>query len=106
MAEDKAIKTNNTASDRSAFAQAVKASLNTAKQKTDAIRRRDSQLFMANVVSPAAATLLAGLAAAIGGNQMFPLAAAQADDGGWRLACILAAIFGFIATISGVFKKQ
>lgn len=106
MAEDKAIKTNKTASDHSAFVQTVKASLNTAKQKTDAIRRRDSQLFMANVVSPAAATLLAGLAAAIGGNQMFPQAAAQVDDGGWKLACALVAIFGFVATISGMFKKQ
>ena len=37
---------------------------------------------------------------------MFPQAATQSADGGWRLACILAAIFGFIATVSGMFKKQ
>jgi len=102
MAEDKT-KTNK---DHSAFAQAVKASLNIAKQKTDALRRRDSQLFMANVISPAAATLLAGFAAAIGGNQMFPQAAAQMEDGGWKLACALVAIFGFIATVTSMFKKQ
>jgi hypothetical protein len=42
----------------------------------------------------------------IGGNAMFPQAAAQVDDGGWKLACLLAAIFGFVATVSGVFKKQ
>ncbi len=28
------------------------------------------------------------------------------EDGGWKLACALVAIFGFIATISGMFKKQ
>ena len=106
MAEDKAIKTNKTASDHAAFIQAVKASLSTARQKTDAIRQRDLQLFIANVVSPAAATLLAGLAAVIGGNQMFAQAAAQMEDGGWKLACALVAIFGFVATISGMFKKQ
>jgi hypothetical protein len=106
MPEDKAIKTNKSVSDHAAFIQAVKVSLSAARQKTDAIRRRDSQLFIANVVSPAAATLLAGLAAVIGGNQMFPQAAAQVDDGGWKLACALVAIFGFVATISGMFKKQ
>ncbi len=110
MADDRSTKTDKGAAhhpvDRAALAGSVKASLNTAKQKTDALRRRDSQLFMANVVSPAAATLLAALAALVGGNQMFPQAAAQMEDGGWRLACALVAIFGFIATISGMFKKQ
>ena len=70
------------------------------------IRRTDTQLFVANVVSPAAATFIAGIAAAIGGNEMFRGAAAQAEDGGWVLACSLVAVFGFIATVSGVFKKQ
>ncbi len=37
---------------------------------------------------------------------MFAQAAARSEDGGWRLACILVAIFGFIATVSGMFKKQ
>ena len=92
--------------DHNAFVSSVKASLNTAKNKTANIRRTDSQLFVANVVSPAAATLLAGLTAAVGGNQIFQQAAAQSSDGGWRLACILVAIFGFIATVSGMFKKQ
>jgi len=106
MAE-RVVRSNKSATtDHAAFAQAVKASLDTAKQKTDAVRHRASQLFIANVVSPAAATLLAGFAAAIGGNQMFPQAAAQMEDGGWRLACFLVAVFGFIATVSGMFKKQ
>ncbi len=110
MADDKSTRTDKNAAhhpvDHAALAGSVKASLNTAKQKTDALRRRDSQLFTANVVSPAAATLLAALATVIGGNQMFPQAAAQVDDGGWKLACALVAVFGFIATISSMFKKQ
>ena len=92
--------------DQAGFAASVKASLNTAKSKTANIRKTDSQLFIANVVSPAAATLLATVAATIGGNETFAQAAARSEDGGWRLACILVAIFGFIATVSGVFKKQ
>ena len=99
MAEDRA-------QDRSAFTQSVKNSLATAREKVARIRRTDTQLFVANVVSPAAATLIAAIAAAVGGNEMFRGAAAQAEDGGWILACSLVAVFGFIATVSGVFKKQ
>ena len=92
--------------DHAGFATSVKTSLSTAKNKTAGIRKTDSQLLVANVVSPAAATLLAALAATIGGNKMFAQAAAQSEDGGWRLVCILVAIFGFIATVSSMFKKQ
>jgi hypothetical protein len=92
--------------DHAGFAASVKASLGTARNKTAGIRRIDSQLFVANVVSPAAATLLAAFTAAIGGNQIFQQAAVEAEDGGWRLACILVAIFSFIGTMSGMFKKQ
>ena len=92
--------------DHTGFAASVKASLSNAKNKTAGIRKTDSQLFVANVVSPAAATLVAALAATVGGNAMFPQAAAQSEDGGWRFACILVAIFGFIATVSSMFKKQ
>jgi hypothetical protein len=101
MAEDKA-----QSQDRSAFTQSVKTSLATAREKVARIRRTDTQLFVTNVVSPAAATLIATIAAAVGGNVMFRGAASQAEDGGWILACSLVAVFGFIATVSGVFKKQ
>ena len=87
--------------DRSAFTQSVKTSLAKAREKVARIRRTDTQLFVANVVSPAAATLIAAIAAAVGGNEMFRGAAAQAEDGGWILACSLVAVFGFIATVSG-----
>jgi hypothetical protein len=92
--------------DHHAFVNSVKASLDIAKERTAGIRKTDRQLFVANVVSPAGATLLATIAASIGGNAMFVQAATQTEDGGWRLACILVAIFSFIATVSGMFKKQ
>jgi hypothetical protein len=92
--------------DLAGFGVTVKNSLGVAKNKTAGFRRTDSQLFMANVISPAAATLLAALAAAMGGNTMFAQAAAQSEDGGWRLACILVAIFSFVGTVSSMFKKK
>ena len=103
MTDNKITKTDK--QDHAELARSVKDSLSTAKKKASSIRRADSQLFVANVISPAAATLLAGFAAAIGGNKMFPQAMVV-EDGGWKLACTLVAIFGFIATVSGMFKKQ
>jgi hypothetical protein len=84
----------------------VKTSLANAREKVARLRRTDTQLFVTNVVSPAAATLIAALAASIGGNNMFKQAAAQSEDGGWVLACALVAVFSFLATVSSVFKKQ
>jgi len=92
--------------DHSAFANSVRNSLQIANGKAAGIRKTDKQLFLANVVSPAGATLISTLASVVGGNSMFVGAATQSEDGGWRLACILVAIFSFFATISGVFKKQ
>jgi hypothetical protein len=91
--------------DQTQLAASVKASLNTAKQKTSAINRIDTGLFAVNVISPATASLLAAVTSIIGGNTLFPPAAALVEDGGWRLACILVAVFSFIATIGSAFKK-
>lgn len=102
MTDDKVSKTQ----DRAGLATSVKASLSVAKNKTAGIRKTDSQLFMANVISPAAATLLAAVTAAVGGDSLFAQAATQSEGGGWRLACILVAIFSFIGTVSSMFKKQ
>ena len=104
MPDSKAVR--STAQDHTAFAQMVKDSLRSVKLKVASIRQMDSRLFVASVISPAAATLIAALATAIGGNQLFAQAAAQVEDGGWKIACFLAAIFGFIATVSTMFKKQ
>jgi hypothetical protein len=92
--------------DHAAFTQLVKISLANAREKVNRVRRTNTQLFVTNVISPAAATLIASLAAAMGGNELFRQAAVQTEDGGWILACGLVAVFGFIATVSGVFKKQ
>jgi hypothetical protein len=104
MADHKALA--HQGQDHAAFTQSVKASLASARDKVNQIRRTDTQLFVTNVVSPAAATLIASLAALVGGNNIFRGAATQTEDGGWILACALVAVFGFIATVSGVFKKQ
>jgi hypothetical protein len=106
MKKDMSARTVQGAQDQDTLVHSIKTSLNIAKNKTSSVRRTNSQLFIANVISPAVATLLSGLAAAIGGNQMFQQAAIHSEDGGWRLACVLVAIFGFIATVSGMFKKQ
>jgi len=106
MADSKATARRAATQDHAAFTQLVKTSLAGVREKTTSIRRTDTQLFVTNVVSPAAATLIATLAAAMGGNNMFSQAAAQSEDGGWILACGLVAVFGFVATVSGVFKKQ
>jgi len=108
MADNKATarQAAHAAQDHAAFTQLVKTSLANAREKVSRVRRTNTQLFVTNVISPAAATLIASLAAAMGGNELFRQAAAQAEDGGWVLACGLVAVFGFIATVSGVFKKQ
>lgn len=96
----------NSIEDHETFVQTVKSNIIGVKAKVAKIRRTDTQLFILDIVSPAAASLIAALAAAIGGNQMFRQAAAQSNDGGWVVACILAAVFSFVATLSGMFKKQ
>lgn len=92
--------------DLAGFAVTVKNSLSVAKDKTAGFRRTDSQLFMANVIAPAAASLLGAVTAAIGGDNLFTGAATQGEGGGWQLACILVAIFSFVGSITGLFKKR
>ncbi len=97
---------NPSAQERELFAQSVKAGLHKAQERAAGFRKTDTLLFVTSVVSPAAATLVAALTALIGGNNIFPQAAAQVDDGGWKLACALVAVLAFIATVSSMFKKQ
>ncbi len=94
------------AQERELFAQSVKAGLHKARERAMGFRKTDTLLFVTSVVAPAAATLVAALTALINGNTLFPQAAAQVDDGGWKLACALVAILAFIATVSSVFKKR
>ena len=82
MADNKAMARRVGIGDHAAFTQSVKTSLATAREKVARVRRTNMQLFVTNVISPAAATLIAALAATIGGNVMFKQAAAQSADGG------------------------
>jgi hypothetical protein len=97
---------NPSVQERELLAQSVKASLHKAQERAIGFRKMATFLFVTSVVAPAAATLVAALTALIGGNNIFPQAAAQVDDGGWKLACALVAILAFIATVSSMFKKQ
>ena len=88
MAESGATPRRAASQDHAAFTESVKNSLANAREKVARRRRTDTQRFVTNVVSPAAATLIAALAA-IGGHTMFKQAAAQSEDGGWVVACAL-----------------
>jgi Ni/Fe-hydrogenase subunit HybB-like protein len=93
------------ATENDPFAQAVQASLNVAQAHASRARRTDIILFIVMIVAPAAATLIAALAAVAGGNNLFPQATGV-DDGGWKLACALAAGFSFIAALGSAFKER
>jgi len=54
---------------------------------------------MTGIASSAGSTLVAGVTAATG-----PLVGQ--GDAGWRLACIVAAVFAFVATMSTGLKQQ
>ncbi len=97
---------NPSAQDRELFAQSVKASLHKARERAMGFRKADTLLFVTSVVTPAGATLVSALTALIGGNTIFPQAAALVDDGGWKLACGFVAILAFTATVTSMFKKQ
>lgn len=82
-----------------ALAQSVKASLNQAEKRVSNLRQSNTRLIMTGIASSAGSTLVAGVTAATG-----PLVGT--GDAGWRLACIVAAVFAFIATVSTGMKQQ
>ena len=77
----------------------VKTSLYNAEQKVTGYQKTHRRLMTTTVFSSAVTTLVAGVTAAVG-------QAAQIGTDGWRLACIIAAIFGFISTVSTGFTQQ
>jgi hypothetical protein len=79
--------------DRDLFARRVKDSLVRARRYAERLRKINTRLLIAGVVTSAAATLVAGLTAATG-----PLVGEGIP--GWRLACIVAAGFGFVSTLA------
>ena len=91
--------TQEPAHDREAFARIVKESLHKAEERTASLRSTNNRLLIGSVVSSAATTLVAGGTAAAG-----PLV----GDGvaGWRLACIVAAVLAFTATVCTALTQQ
>lgn len=90
---------NESPKDRDALTQRVKASLQKAEESVAGLRTTNTRLIVAGVVSSAAATLVAGITAANG-----PVL----GDGipGWRAACIVAALFAFVSTVSTGVSQQ
>jgi hypothetical protein len=90
---------NESVEDREALVQRVKASLQKAEGAVSSLRTTSTRLIVAGVVSSAAATLVAGITAANG-----PVV----GDGieGWRAACLVAALFAFVSTISTGVNQQ
>ncbi len=109
MAEEAILQTvrtqNQPSADHDAFAQTLKTSLRTAKAHAARARRTDIGLFVVVIIAPAVATFIAALAAVAGGNDLFPFITGV-DDGGWKLACALAAGFSFIAALGSAFKER
>jgi hypothetical protein len=81
------------------FVNRVRDSLSKVEQQTVQIRKTNTSLLFGGMVSSGIATLVAGLTSALG-----PLVGEGIS--GWRLACIVAAIFSFIATIVTGLNQQ
>jgi len=79
--------------------KSIKASLHKAEKIVSGYQRNHTYLVITNIASSAGATLIAGVTAATG-------QAAGIGIEGWRLACILAAIFGLVSTISTGLTQQ
>lgn len=84
--------TGERAQDRKALGQRVRASLQKTEERTAGLRKTNTRLLVSGIASSAASTLVAGTTAAQG-----PIIGEGAQ--GWRVACIVAAVFGFVATV-------
>jgi hypothetical protein len=85
--------------DHTALAKLVSDSLQKAQRQVSGLRNTNTRLMSVNIVSSTSATLVAGLTAARG-----PIVGTGPE--GWRISCIVAAIFAFISTICIGFIQQ
>ena len=74
-------------------------SLQKAEEAVANLRKTKNRVQITTLFSSGAATLVAGLTSAIGPS-------AGIGTEGWRMACILAAIFGFVSTVSSGLSQQ
>ena len=77
----------------------IKTSLTIAEKALSGRKKVNTSLLITGMTSSAAATLVAGITAAGG-----PVIGSGPE--GWRLACIIAAVFGFAATVSNGLGQQ
>ena len=84
---------------RDELARRVRSSLNKADEIISGRKKVNTGLLITGMTSSAAATLIAGITAAQG-----PVIGTGTE--GWRLACIVAAIFGFASTVSSGLSQQ
>ena len=77
----------------------VKSSLENAKGIVAKQKRDHLRLATMSIISSSAATLVAGVTAATG-------PAAGIGTNGWRVACIIAAVLGFVSTVSTGISQQ
>ncbi len=85
--------------DREAFVQMVKNSLRKAQEHTASLRRTNTRLIITGMLCSAGTTLVAGGTAVTG-----PVVGVE--DAGWRLACIVAAVFAFASTVCTALTTQ
>ena len=82
-----------------ALSEKLRASLHQARDFVKGRKKLNNALIISSVTSSGTATLIAGVTAAQG-----PVVGT--GTAGWRLACIVAAVFGFTATVSNGISQQ
>jgi hypothetical protein len=85
--------------DRNALTRRVTASLTRAEAIVSGLRKAHTRLLVAGMGSSAVATLVAGITAAQG-----PVVGQGTE--GWRVACIVAAVFAFASTATTGLHQQ
>jgi len=85
--------------ERKNLVASVKASLRKAEGIVAAHRKNNNFMVITTIISSAGATMIAGITAAVGQS-------ASIGIEGWKTACIIAAVFGLISTVSNGLTQQ
>jgi len=105
--QDKAMKTNkSTAANHARSCSQWRPAWTLPEPKTSGLRQTDMQAAGSEHCVARCRDPAGWLAAAVGGNQNVPTGRRANGRWRWKLACALVAIFGFIATVTSMFKKQ
>ena len=91
--------TQESTQDHQAITQIIKDSLQKAQEQISSLRKTNKSLVLTSIISSAATTLIAGVTAATG-----PLVSNGTE--GWKLSCLVAAIFAFISTVTTALIQQ